>query len=71
MSERLRRVVVKHSPSLFEIAGLGTDAETAAQSFTRNDVTYYRAQSTPRWVLFRRAVKGHGESGGRQHINDR
>lgn len=71
MSERLRRVVVELSPTLLELAGLGTDAETAALSFERQGVTYYRAQSTDRWVLFKRAVKGHGESGGRQHINDR
>lgn len=67
----LRRVVVEHSPALLEIIGLGTDAETGAISFERGGTTYYRARSTDRWVLFKQAVKGHGESGGRIHINDR
>ena len=58
------RVIVEHAPNLFAIIGLHDEAE-CAQMLTMVDAekiphTYYRARSTPRWVLYRAAVSGWG-----------
>lgn len=57
------RVVVQHSPHLFAILGLhDLDACPSVLQFPDSERTFYRAQSTPRWVLYKPAVQGHGEA---------
>jgi len=53
------RVVVEHSPELFVILGLCREDEAPPEMFVRGR-TYYRARSTPRWVLYRAALSGGG-----------
>lgn len=55
------RVVLQHSPTLYEIVGL-FDAETTKPTLTYGDEkrTYYHTQSTDRWQLYVAAVTGHG-----------
>ncbi len=67
------RVVVEHSPAFYEILGVMVDTDCPPTLQVRGyDTTFYRCQSTPRWVLYRAAVKGHGErnSGGGRHTLD-
>jgi hypothetical protein len=55
------RVVVEHIPNQqYAILGLATDAE-CLPVLQVGGITFYRAQSTPRWVLYKRAIAGWGE----------
>jgi hypothetical protein len=54
------RVVVEHSPSFYEILGLKLLAECLPQ-LAVDGTTFCRVQSTPRWVLYRAAIQGHGD----------
>lgn len=56
------RVVVEHSPAHYEILGLMLESDCPPSlRIAGHDVTFYRSQSTPRWVLYKQAVKGWGE----------
>lgn len=75
MAATTLRVVVEHAPTFYEILGVvaATDCPVVLQ-IPGHDTTFYRAQSTPRWVLYKAAVRGHGErfDGGRPlHRNQR
>lgn len=56
-----RRVMIQHSPSLFSL-GTWMDAEDPPIEFEYANHRYFKSKMTPRWVLYKRAVKGHGES---------
>lgn len=57
------RVVVQHTPHLYAMLGLhDLDACPSTLQFDDSERTFYRAQSTPRWVLYKPAVQGHGEA---------
>lgn len=60
------RVVLQYSPTLFGIAGLYDDA-ACHQTVHENGQTFYRARSTPRWILYRHTVKGWGQTSDRPH----
>ena len=53
------RIVAEHSPSRFAILGLCREDEAPPEMFV-NGTTYYRAKSTPRWILYRAAISGWG-----------
>lgn len=56
------RVVIEHAPTFYEILGLMPESDCPPiLQVQGHDTTFYRARSTPRWVLYRAAVKGHGE----------
>lgn len=55
------RVVAQHAPNLYAILGLfPNDAETLAPTIAINGLTYYRAESHDRWVLYKAALSGWG-----------
>jgi hypothetical protein len=73
MAATVVRVVVEHSPAFYEILGVMLESDCPSVLQVRGtDTTVYRGQSTPRWVLYRAAVTGHGErhSGGGRHTLD-
>ena len=58
------RVVVRHEPNLYAILGFAEDSE-CEPTLTANDSagvshTFYRVKSTPRWVLYHKAVSNSG-----------
>jgi hypothetical protein len=57
------RVVVEHSPSLYTLLGLMllTDCPPVLQ-VRGHDSTFYRVESNDRWVLYRAAITGWGET---------
>ncbi len=64
------RLVFEHSPELYSMCGHDEAIDgPIPQTCTVNGDTFYRVESTPRWILFRQAVKGHGErnAGGGRH----
>jgi hypothetical protein len=50
--------MVQHSPTLFSL--LHVDARTCTPTITYGAHTYFRARSTPRWVLYKRATTSSG-----------
>lgn len=56
------RVVVEHSPTFYEVLGLMAPADCpAVLEIPGYGTTFYRTASTPRWVLYKKAIQGHGE----------
>ena len=63
------RVMAQHSPTLFGLLGLWPLSQ-CAPVLVVGDRSYYRSASTPRWVLYKRSVRGHGQSDGSAVIFD-
>lgn len=63
-----RRVIAEHAPNLFAIIGFydGDDPPLTMtiQDVDGNPATYYRVRSTPRWIVYRRAITGSGGATG-------
>lgn len=57
------RVVVQHDPNLFAILGIEEDANCPREISVEGH-TFYRAASTPRWVLYKPALRGWGQTTG-------
>ena len=49
------------SSTAIRMLGLAVEAE-CLPILTVGGLTFYRAQSTPRWVLYKRAIEGWGET---------
>ena len=62
------RIIAEHAPNLFAIIGFynGDDPPLTmtVQDVDGNPVTYYRARSTSRWIVYRRAIHGSGRVAG-------
>lgn len=65
------RVIIEHIPDRqYALLGLATEAE-CLPVLEVGGITFYRAQSTPRWVLYKRALSGHGELSRPMHPSQR
>ena len=59
MDDSVVRVVVEHTPELFAILGL-CKLDECLPMLILQDRAFYRARSTPHWVLYKATISGWG-----------